>query len=155
MAFPILTLPDPVTTGEGALDPLGLSTIADRLADQILPGLRARMSRPRFLTAMAACAAVCDGIEDQVASDGVTPSYVVFEWLVVEGFSRAAPREHTRFTPGMMKAQAVRDSGEPMRASAYLRIPTIFGYHGIYKPLARHIGVVDDDMRLGDHVTHS
>ena len=25
--FPFLTLPDPLTTGEGALDPLGLATI--------------------------------------------------------------------------------------------------------------------------------
>src|SRR5690606_7753243 len=27
-------------------------------------------------------------------------------------------------------------------------IPTIFGFHGIYRPLARQSGVVDDDMRL-------
>ena len=58
--LPFLTLPDPVTTGEGALDPLGLSTIGERLADQVLPGLRARMSRPRFLTAIAVSAAVCE-----------------------------------------------------------------------------------------------
>jgi hypothetical protein len=37
-----------------------------------------------------------------------------------------------------------------MRASAYLRTPGVFGYHGVYKPLARHLGIVDDDMRLGD-----
>ena len=101
MSLPILTLPDPKVTGEGVLDPLGLSTIGDRLADHVLPGLRARMSRPRFLTAMAVCAAVCDGIEDRVADDGVTQSHVVFEWLVVEGFVRSAKREDTIRTPGM------------------------------------------------------
>ena len=143
--------PDPKVTGEGVLDPLGLSTIADRLARPVLPGLRARMSRPRFLTAMAVCAAVCDGIEDHVAEDGVTQSHVVFEWLLVEGFVRSAKREDTIRTPGMHKAQAAKDSGEPMRAAAYLRVPTIFGFHGIYRPLARQTGIVDRDMRLADH----
>ena len=150
MRLPILTLPDPVISGEGALDPLGVATISDRLAERVLPGLRARMSRPRFLTAMAVSAAVCDGMDDLVAKDGVTPPFIVFEWLVVEGFARAATRDDTRYTPGMLKAQAVRASGEPMRASAYLRIPNIFGFHGIYKPLGRNLGIVDEDMRLGD-----
>lgn len=150
MTLPILTLTDPKISGEGALDPLGVATISDRLANLVLPGLRARMSRPRFLTAMAVCAAVCEGIEDEVAPDGTTPAYVVFEWLIVEGFARAAKREHTFYTPGMLKAQAARDSGEPMRASAYLRVPTIFGFHGIYKPLARQAGIIDENMRLGE-----
>ena len=38
-----------------------MATIGDRLADQILPGLRARMSRPRFVTAIAVAAAACEG----------------------------------------------------------------------------------------------
>jgi hypothetical protein len=150
VTFPILTLPDPLTTGEGALDPLGLATLGDRLAEQILPGLRARMHRPRFLTAMAVCAQVCQDIEDKIAADQATPAHIVFEWLLVEGFVRAADRSDTIGTPGVLKAQAVRDSGEPMRASSYLRTPGVFGYHGVYKPLARHLGIVDDDMRLGD-----
>lgn len=151
MSLPILTLVDEKISGEGALDPLGVATISDRLAEMILPGLRARMNRPRFLTAMAVCAAVCDGIEDQVAKDGTTPAYVVFEWLVVEGFARAASRDDTRFTPGMLKAQAAKEASEPMRASSYLRVPTIFGFHGVYKPLGRHTGIIDDDMRLADN----
>lgn len=86
--FPFLTLPDPVTTGEGALDPLGLGTLGGRLADQILPGLRARMVRPRFVTSIAVAAAVCQGMEDHIAADNVTPAYLVFEWLLVEAFVR-------------------------------------------------------------------
>jgi hypothetical protein len=151
MSLPILTLPDHKISGEGALDPLGVSTISDRLAEQVLPGLRARMARPRFLTAMAVCAAVCQDLEDQVASDGTTPTFVVFEWLVVEGFTRAGKREDTIRTPGMLKAQSAKDSGVPMSASAYLRVPTIFGFHGIYRPLARQMGIVDEDMRLADN----
>lgn len=148
MPLPILTLPDHKVSGEGVLDPLGLSGVSDRLAEQVLPGLRARMVRPRFLTAMAVCAAVCDGFEDQLAADDVTPAYVVFEWHVVEAFTRAADRADTVRTPGMLKAQSAKESGEPMSAAAYLRIPTIFGFHGIYRPLARQAGIVDDDMRL-------
>ena len=149
--LPFLTLPDPVTTGEGALDPLGLATIGDRLADQVLPGLRARMLRPRFLTAIAVSAAVCEGLEDRISSDNVTPAYIVFEWLLVEGFVRAAHKETTKGTPGTLKAQAVKESGEPMCARTYLRGPSIFGFHGVYKPLARHLGIVDDDLRLSDN----
>jgi hypothetical protein len=150
MALPFLTLPDPETSGEGAIDPLGMATVGDHLADEILPGLRARMSRPRFLTAMAAVAAICEGIEGEIASDGTTPTYVVFEWLLVEAFVRAAERDRTRFTPGILKAREARESGEPMRATAYLRIPTTFGFHGIYKPLARNVHIIDEDMHLAD-----
>ncbi len=149
--LPFLTLLDPETETEGALDPLGLSAIGDRLAEEILPGLRARMSRPRFLTAVAVSAAVCDGLEDRVAGDHVTPAYLVFEWLLVEGFVRAGDSEDTVGTPGTLKAQAAKNSGEPMCARTYLRVPSIFGFHGVYKPLARHLGIVDDDFRLADN----
>jgi hypothetical protein len=150
MGFPFLTLPDPETSGEGAIDPLGMATVGDHLAEEILPGLRARMSRPRFVTAMAVAAAVCEGIEEETASDGTTPAYLVFEWLLVEAFVRAADRDQTRGTAGILKAAEARQSGEPMSRSTYLRIPTIFGFHGIYKPLARHVRVVYEDMRLAD-----
>ncbi len=149
-SLPFLTLPDPLITGEGALDPLGLSMIGDHLANQILPGLRARMSRPRFVTAIAVSAAVCEGLEDRFAADGVTPAYLVFEWLVVEAFVRAGRPEATLRTPGTQKGQEVRASGDAMCARTYLKTPTVFGFHGVYKPLARHLGVVDDELRLAD-----
>jgi hypothetical protein len=150
-SLPFLTLPDPLVTGEGALDPLGLAIIGDHLADQILPGLRARMSRPRFLTAIAVSAAVCDGLEDHFAADGITPSYLVFEWLVVEAFVRASEPQATLRTPGIQKARDARQSDDAMCARTYLKTPTVFGFHGVYKPLARHLGVVDDELRLADH----
>lgn len=149
--LPFLTLSDPQVAGEGSLDPLGLSPISERLAERILPGLRARMSRPRFLTAMAVASVVCEGLEDFVAADGVTPPYLVFEWLTVEAFARCADRSDTIRTPGSSKAQTAKEAGEPMCARAYLRIPTVFGYHGVYKPLARNLGIVDDDFRLADN----
>jgi len=149
--LPFLTLPDPKATGEGALDPLGLSVIGDRLAERILPGLRARMSRPRFLTAIAVCAAVCEGMEDEIAKDGVTPAYLVFEWLLVEAFVRCADRGVTRGTPGIQKAQAAKTENEVMCARTYLRVPSVFGFHGVYKPLAIHLGIIRDDLQLDDN----
>jgi hypothetical protein len=148
LGVPFISSPDPLVSGEGALDPLGLSGIADRLADEILPGLRARMSRVRFVTPMAVAAAVCDGLEEQVAADGVTPASIVFEWFLVDGFARAESRDLVRRTPGIDKARAARQAGLQMSARTYLKTPSVFGFHGVYKPLARHLGVVDDDMTL-------
>lgn len=141
-SFPFLTLPDPKATAEGALDPLGLSNIGERLAEGILPGLRARMARPRFLTVMAVCARVCEGLDEDGSSE--VPAYLVFEWLLVEGFVRCADADVYRRTPGTAKAQAVRDSGEVMCARNYLRIPTVFGVNGVYKPLARNLDLVNE-----------
>ena len=149
-SLPFLTLPDPVVSGEGALDPLGLAMISERLAEELLPGLRARMSRPRFLTAMAISASVCDGLQGQYASDGTTPAYLVFEWLLVEAFVRQCDESTTWRTPGILKARGVRASGDAMCARTYLKAPTVFGFHGVYKPLARHLGIVDDELRLRD-----
>ncbi len=47
--MPELSDSDPEIAGEGSLDPLGLSALADRLAEQLVPDVRARMSRPRLL----------------------------------------------------------------------------------------------------------
>jgi len=54
--FPFLTAYDPPGTSEGSLDPLGLYQIADQLAVQLVPAVRERMLRVRFLTAIGAVA---------------------------------------------------------------------------------------------------
>ncbi|MCI0487101.1 MAG: hypothetical protein L0229_10930 [Blastocatellia bacterium] len=148
--MPFLTLLDPVTSGEGALDPLGLATTGDRLANWILPGLAARMSRPRFLTAMAVAAVVCDEIDD-IAVDRVTPAHIVFEWLLVEGFTRRADDKRIRGTPGIDKARRARDARLPMCAKSYLKTPSVFGFHGAYKRLALDTGILDEDFHLCDN----
>ena len=55
LTLPFVTEADPDRAGEGSLDPLGLVRIAERLADELAPEVTARMSRIRFLTAIAAC----------------------------------------------------------------------------------------------------
>jgi hypothetical protein len=149
--LPFVSLPDPKVSGEGALDPLGLATIGDGLADWVLPGFTARMSRPRFATAIAVSAVVCDGMEDRFAADGETETHLVFEWLVVEGFARAAERSTVRGTPGIEKATRARAAGTPLGAKAYLKAPIVFGFHGVYRRIAEHLGLVDGELLLRDN----
>lgn len=135
-------------SGEGALDPLGLATLADHLADWILPGMTARMSRPRFLTAIAVSAAVCEGLEEKIAEDRKTPAWLVLEWLLVEAFARAGDKDDAlRGTPGIRKATAAREARIPLSARNYLKAAAVFGFHGVYKRLARNVEIVDDDFQ--------
>jgi len=50
IALPFMTAYDPPGTSEGSLDPLGLYQIADQLAVMLVPAVRERMQRIRFLT---------------------------------------------------------------------------------------------------------
>jgi hypothetical protein len=87
MTFPFLTSYDPPGTSEGSLDPLGLYQIADQLAVQLVPAVRERMQRIRFLTAMAVGALVTEGVQDDPRVRDASP-YLVWEWLVVEALIR-------------------------------------------------------------------
>src|SRR6266849_2793479 len=86
-SFPFLTTYDPPGTSEGTLDPLGLYQIADQLAVQLVPAVRERMQRIRFLTAMAVGALVTEDLEDDESQRDASP-YLIWEWLVVEALVR-------------------------------------------------------------------
>src|ERR1700679_1905130 len=85
--FPFLTACAPPGTSEGTLDPLGLYQIADQLAVQLVPAVRERMQRIRFLTAMAVGAIVTEGLVDDPKQRDASP-YLVWEWLIVEALIR-------------------------------------------------------------------
>ena len=71
---------DPSEEGEGSIDPLGLQLGHERLADRFLPAVTVRMGHPRFVTAMAVGACVCEGWDsDTVAADEETPPWLVWE----------------------------------------------------------------------------
>jgi hypothetical protein len=130
---------------------LGLASASDQLAEWILPGLRARMSRPRFLTAIAVSAVVCDGLQGLYAADNITPAHLVFEWLLVEGYAREGRDDEILRTPGILKAREAKRAGVRMSAKSYLKVPTVFGFHGVYKRLATNLRIVDEDYSLGDN----
>jgi hypothetical protein len=81
MHFPLLPLlsdEDKAETSEGGLDPLGLVQVAEALAVRLVPGVRERMSHPRYLTAMAMSMEVCRRFpEETLARDGISPPWLV------------------------------------------------------------------------------
>ena len=137
--------------GEGSLDPLGLAPLADELAELLVPHVRARMSRVRFVTAMAVGAVVAEGFIDQVAGDEISSPSICFEWLTIEAFvRRIADEDWTRNIPGSRKARSVVNGGGRLAAGNYLKTPTVFGFNGIYRPLASSLGIVDQELLPGE-----
>src|SRR5947209_3019706 len=121
--LPFLTEVDPEQAGEGSLDPLGLAPVADRLADEVARGVTARMSRIRFVTAIAVGALATETLGDAVAADGVSPAYLAYEWLVVEALARDKylPPPATLRVPGIEKARSVVARGVHMDSRSYLK----------------------------------
>jgi hypothetical protein len=141
---------DPPAAGEGSLDPMGLAAISDRLANVLVPGLRARMQRVRFVTATAVGALACETLADEFPADGVSTAAICFEWLVVEGFvRRLSPQQIPFGVPGSQKARVVVASGQRLSAATYLKGPAVFGFNGVYKPFAIDAGVVGPGFEPG------
>jgi len=149
--LPRLSEADPLASSEGSIDPLGMYAIADALATRLVPGVRERMQRARFVTAIAVSAAVCgDFGEDVLAADGLSEPWQVFEWYLVEGLVRTCDdREAIRGVPGSDKANSAIRNRVPLSAARYLKTPSVYGYHGVYRLLAENLGIVVDG-RLGE-----
>lgn len=143
---------DPSEEGEGSIDPLGLAPGYERLADKLLPAVTIRMGRPRLLTAMAVGACICERWDaDDVAADGETPPWLVYEWLVVEAFVRAeGALQDSAGIPGIQKVRRALQNKRPVNAHSYLKTPTAFGFTGVFRRLARGVGILTDDGRLDD-----
>jgi len=143
---------DPEIQGEGSIDPLGLATLADRLADWIFPGMTARMWRPRFLTAMAVASVIVEPFVDALAKDGTTPPWLIFEWYYIEPIARLPEEEISgQRIPGILKAQQAARGKVPMNPDRYLKTPKVFGFHGVYKTLATHAKVLDNRLMLNEN----
>ena len=123
-----------------------------RLADRILPALTVRMRRIRFVTAMCVAARVCDGYEiDDVATDDVTPPWLVFEWFVVEALVRHKDElDDAEGVPGGLKVASARRRGHAVSHASYLKTPKVFGFSGIFRRFATQAGVLTDDLTLDD-----
>lgn len=154
IALPEFTALDPVQSSEGNLDPMGLYQIADQLAVGLIPAVRERMSRIRFLTAMTVGAVVREGLPP-TAQDGATNSYLAWEWLVVESIVKTYRDDpDMRGVPGSMMTRRALDQHGYLDEKSYLKTPRIFGFHGIYKRLAMHLGIVDPLLNPGSAAGH-
>ncbi len=149
LTLPFLTTYDPPGTSEGTLDPLGLYQIADQLAIRLVPAVRERMQRIRFLTAMAVGAVVTEDIEDDPQFRDASP-YLVWEWLIVEAFLRTMDDDPEIWgVPGTLVARRALKQHGYLDARSYLKTPRIFGFYGVYKRLAIHLGLVDVNLGPG------
>jgi hypothetical protein len=145
--LPTLSSYDPIIASEGSLDPLGMAALADRLARAIAPGVTERQDHPRFLTAMAVGSIICrDFAPDTVAKDGESEPWQVFEWYVVEGLVRRCESQQVRGLRGRDKARQAIDRGLPLSAARYLKVPTVFGFHGVFRVLADNLGMRNGDL---------
>jgi len=133
MLMPLLSAKDPTASAEGTIDPLGLYLIADAMGVKLIPGIRERMSHPRFLTLSAVSLALCGAFDDEtLASDGVSEPWQVFEWHVVEGLVRCISDSTCQAgLPGREKVGAAIKDVVPVSARRYLKTPTVFGFHGV------------------------
>ena len=148
--LPQMTAWDPGVSGEGSLDPMGLAAISDRLADRLVPGVRARMQSIRFVTAMAVGATACETLADERPRDDISTPAICFEWLVIEAFvRRLSPQEMPTGVPGSQKARAVVNRRERLSAATYLKGPKVFGFNGVYKPFSVDAGIVGSDLDPG------
>src|SRR5205809_2329544 len=153
IAAPFLSLFDSGASAEGSIDPLSLASTYDNLANRLLPHLTVRMQRPRFVTAIAVGALVCDSLHDEISADGRTPSWLVFEWHIIEALMRGQQDQQGNDIwgiPGSQKVTRALRFGRRLGADAYLKTPTVFGFTGVYLRLARGLQVVDDGMRLDE-----
>jgi len=117
--------------------------VADKIADRLAPGIRARMSQPRFVTLSAIGAFACQPIRDLVSSDGKTSFDIAFEWLVVESLVQHPDSERLRGLPGSQKAQRAARTKERLGAATYLAGPRVFGFTGVYRPFSQDSNVLE------------
>jgi hypothetical protein len=149
---PLLTEQDEVDSAEGGIDPLGTEPIAETLGVLLSPGVRERQLHPRFLTAMAVSMSLCEDYPlDMTAKDGTSPPWLVFEWYAVEGLvrSRGQNTKDIEGLPGRNKAATALKDGVHLSARRYLKTPSVFGFHGIYRQLARNLRI-EQDGGLGE-----
>jgi hypothetical protein len=144
--LPFQTAFDPPQQAEGSLDPLGLYSTADAMGVRLAPGIRERQSTPRYLTVALAGYTICQGALQNLASQKRVPAWLVYEWLVVLSLVKqlnGSPDFHG--IPGRDKVSETLRRGEAVCASNYLKTPSVFGFHGIYRVFGVKAGLFDSD----------
>lgn len=156
--LPLPTVYDPAEDPPGSIDPLGTLGAAERIAEVLFPGFTARMWRPRLLTFAAMASVVAERLSQAQGTQENTwqTGRLGFERLFVsavvrqqlnqpEGWGRA-----TRRLPGSSLARrALRSGDEPLGRSNFLKGQAVNGPYGVVARLARNLGIVDEDDRLG------
>lgn len=150
--LPFLSQFDPPEQAEGSLDPLGLYAIADALGVRLAPGVRERQTKPRYLTLALVGMAACGGDLAAVGDRKLIPAWLVYEWLVVESLVRELRGSPSlQGVPGRDKVLSTIAAGDVVCMRTYLKTPSVFGFHGIYRVLGVKAGLFDT---LGHPLDH-
>lgn len=158
--FNWLPIPTPLDTAEeppGSLDPLGTLAHAERLSDALLEGFTARMWRCRLLTFATVAAVVADRTVTLMGGreDLRLEARLAFERLFVSAVVQMAERDPknyataTRSLPGRNRARKALQEEEPLSTSNFLKGQAVNGPFGVIARLARQMGLVDDEGRMG------
>ena len=79
-----------------------------------------------------------------------TEGYLIWEWLVIEALVRAMGDDKSIWgVPGTLVARRALDHHGYLDARSYLKTARIFGFNGVYKRLAVHLGLVDVHLGRG------
>ena len=147
LTLPFLTRYDPPGASEGTLDPLGLYMIADQLATQLVPAVRERMMRIRFLTAATIGAWITEDLMPNENHPQIEP-FLVWEWLVVEAIVRTMDSDEELWgVPGSLVVRHAIANHGYVDERSYLKTARVFGFHGVYKRLGLHLALVDTHLR--------
>lgn len=150
LLLPFQTAFDPPQQSEGSLDPLGLYSVADALGVQLAPGVRERQSKPRYLTLALVGALICQDLEEG-PDPRRPPAWLAYEWLVVMALVRQLRgTSGLHGIPGRDKVGDCLARNEPVCASNYLKTPSVFGFHGIYKVFGVKAGLFSADLQTLD-----
>ena len=115
----------------------------------MVPAVRERMQRIRFLTAIAVGSLVTEGQEENPRFRDASP-YLVWEWLIVEALIREKGDNPGIWgVPGTQVGYRALSQHGYLDARSYLKTPRIFGFNGVYKRLAVHLGLVDLHLSPG------
>jgi hypothetical protein len=150
--LPFLSKYYPIDGSALSIDPLGTYTIADRLALRLVPGVRERMSHPRFLTLIAVGNVVCSAFDnDMLAKDDLSSPWQIYEWYVTAALVKYFQgNEQIMGLPGNDKVSRALTTEGSIYAGNYLKTPGTFGFHGVYRTLSMELGIIMNNNILGN-----
>lgn len=155
--FPYSTPLDPSEDPPTSIDPLGLTTAAERLADLLVPGFTVRTWRARMITLSAVAAHVADGVVKRMSNrdEFRVLARLAFERLYVAAVARAEKKNTGDFQnarrglPGITLARRAIARDDPLSKNNFLKGQAVNGPVGVSARLARNLHILTADVRLG------
>lgn len=155
--LPYSTPIDPSEDPPTSIDPLGLTTSAEYLADLLVPGFTVRTWRARLITFDAVAAHIAAGVVKRMndRDDMRVPARLAFERLYVSAVARAEKKQPDGFLdasrnlPGIGLARAALGRSEPLFKNNFLKGQVVNGPVGVTTRLAKNMDILTADMRGG------